>query len=76
MSNMPKISVIIPVYNHGDELTACLASLQTQTEQDFEVIIVDDGSDVAPVIPANAGIHFASAVPGIEGQNGSRLSPG
>jgi glycosyltransferase involved in cell wall biosynthesis len=58
MSNMPKISVIIPVYNHGDELTACLASLQTQTEQDFEVIIVDDGSDVAPVIPADAGIQL------------------
>ncbi|QQR61069.1 glycosyltransferase family 2 protein [Candidatus Uhrbacteria bacterium] len=55
---MPKISVIIPVYNHGDELTACFASLQTQTEQDFEVIIVDDGSDVAPVIPENAGVQL------------------
>lgn len=52
---MPKISVIIPVYNHGDELAACLASLKIQTEQDFEVIIVDDGSTI-PV--ANADIRF------------------
>ncbi len=50
---MPKISVIIPVYNHGDELTACLASLNKQTEQDVEIIIVDDGSVPPILIPSN-----------------------
>lgn len=40
----PYVSIIIPVFNHADELHACLASLATQTFRDFEVIIVDDGS--------------------------------
>lgn len=45
------LSVIIPVYNHARELRACLASLQRQTYQEFELIIIDDGStdDVAAV---------------------------
>jgi glycosyltransferase involved in cell wall biosynthesis len=51
----PKISVIIPVYNHANELADCLRSLEKQTFQDFEIIIVDDGS-AEPV--ANATIRF------------------
>ncbi len=46
-------SIIIPVHNHTVELAACLASLKRQTFQDFEIIIVDDGSDV-PIAGANA----------------------
>lgn len=44
-----KISVIIPVFNHAEALAECLRSLEKQTVQDFEIIIVDDGS-AAPVI--------------------------
>jgi glycosyltransferase involved in cell wall biosynthesis len=44
MSN-PKISIIIPVYNHAKELARCLESIKNQTFQDYEIIIVDDGSD-------------------------------
>ena len=40
----PKISIIIPVYNHAGELFNCLESVFWQTFQDFEVILVDDGS--------------------------------
>ncbi|MBF8280620.1 MAG: glycosyl transferase [Candidatus Magasanikbacteria bacterium] len=40
----PKISIIIPVYNHAEELIPCCQSISKQTFQDFEVIIVDDGS--------------------------------
>lgn len=42
---IPKVSVIISVYNRFDFLQLVLASLETQTEQDFEVIISDDGSN-------------------------------
>lgn len=44
LHNMPKISIIIPVYNTGRWLRRCLDSVLTQTWQDYEVVLVDDGS--------------------------------
>ena len=41
---MPKVSVIVPVYNVQDYVTKCLISLGEQTIDDLEVIIVNDGS--------------------------------
>ena len=41
---VPKISVIIPVYNVEKFLKRCLDSVLAQTFQDFEVICVNDGS--------------------------------
>ena len=41
---MPDVSIIIPVYNIKTLLPRCVASLQAQTWQDFEVWLVDDGS--------------------------------
>lgn len=41
---MPKISVIIPVYNVAKYLPRCLDSLLSQTFTDFEVILIDDKS--------------------------------
>lgn len=43
--HQPMISVVIPVYNHAREVLECLASLSCQTFRDFEVIMVDDGSN-------------------------------
>ena len=40
-----KASIIIPVYKNVRALRAILRSLQKQTEQDFEVIISEDGED-------------------------------
>ena len=39
-----KYSIIVPVYNRPDEVDELLASLVGQTEKDFEVVIVEDGS--------------------------------
>ena len=41
-----KYSVIIPVYNRPDEVDELLQSLTTQTERDFEVVVVEDGSTI------------------------------
>lgn len=40
-----KVSVVIPVYNTGEDLSRCVDSVLAQTLDDFEVIFVDDGSD-------------------------------
>ncbi len=39
-----KYSIIVPVYNRPDEVDELLESLCSQTRKDFEVIIVEDGS--------------------------------
>ena len=39
-----KISVVIPVYNVEDYLSKCIESVIRQTYQDFEIILIDDGS--------------------------------
>lgn len=46
MSQSPKFSIIIPVYNRPQEVQELLESLTHQTTGDFEVIIVEDGSSV------------------------------
>lgn len=43
-NNAPIVSVIVPVYNAKDDLSECLASISAQTSQNWEAILVDDGS--------------------------------
>ena len=42
--NIPKISVIVPVYNVEKYLTECLNSIINQTLKEIEIICVNDGS--------------------------------
>ncbi len=41
---MPKVSIIIPIYNSSHTLVRCLDSIRDQSCGDFEVLLVDDGS--------------------------------
>ena len=41
---MPKISVIVPIYNTEKYLSQCINSILAQTFTDFELILIDDGS--------------------------------
>ena len=49
MTENPKISIIVPVYKVEKYLRQCLDSILGQTFEDWECILVDDGS------PDNSG---------------------
>ena len=42
---MPKISIIVPVYNAAGTLDRCMRGLLTQTWRNLEILLMDDGSD-------------------------------
>lgn len=72
---MPKVSIIVPLYNVERYLDRCMQSLLGQTLKDIEIIMVDDGSPdncpkmcdeyakidnrVKVVHKANAGLGYA-----------------
>lgn len=41
---MPRVSVIVPVYNSREYLGPCVESVLNQSYADFELILIDDGS--------------------------------
>ncbi|MCP4123856.1 MAG: glycosyltransferase [Bacteroidetes bacterium] len=40
------LSLIVPLFNRPDEIKELLDSLALQTEKEFEVVVVEDGSDI------------------------------
>ena len=44
MNNMPKISVIIPVFNAQKYLLESIGSVLNQTLKEIEIIVINDGS--------------------------------
>ena len=64
MSAQPStISVIVPTYNRGHLLERALRSVLTQTHQQLELIIVDDGSvdntaDVVSTYDADSRVRY------------------
>lgn len=44
MNNMPQISIVVPVYNAAKYLPRTIASVQAQTYEDWELLLVNDGS--------------------------------
>ena len=48
---MPKVSILVPIYNVEKYLRECLESLIAQTLEDIEIICINDGStDSSPEI--------------------------
>jgi GT2 family glycosyltransferase len=57
---MPRVAVIVPVYNPGDYLRIALQSLFEQTFSDWECAVIDDGSveDLAWVAEVHENVHL------------------
>ena len=41
---MPKVSIIVPIYNSEKYMEKCIDSILNQTLNDIEIILVNDGS--------------------------------
>ena len=41
---LPKVTVVVPAYNVARHIDECLASIAAQTLEDWECVVVDDGS--------------------------------
>ncbi len=60
MNSTNKLSVIIPLYNAGDDFRTCMESLITQNLTALEIIIINDGSTDNSVEIAK---HYAENYP-------------
>ena len=49
LKGKPLVSVIVPIYNAEQYLTACVDALLAQTYTHIEILLVDDGSKTAVV---------------------------
>lgn len=72
---MPKVSVVIPVYNSAKYIEETLDSVLSQTYTDFEVIVVDDGSkDKTPSIVKQYQVKYPENIRLIQKENGGPAS--
>lgn len=57
---MTRVSVIVPVYNNARTVAACVHSVLANTYPDYEVVVVDDGSDdgTADIVAAIEGCRL------------------
>ena len=68
---MPKVSVIVPVYNVENYIEKCLNSLVNQTLKDIEIIVVNDGTkDNSMKIVENFKAKYPEKIVVLEKENG------
>lgn len=62
MAQLYSISVIIINWNCGEDLPACLRALERQTQRDFEVIVIDNGSTDGSVEVARRDFPYVKVI--------------
>jgi glycosyltransferase involved in cell wall biosynthesis len=73
MTGHPTVSVIMAAYNHAGYIAQAIASVLSQSWQDFELIIIDDGStDRTQEVVAGFGDSVRYIYQANQGQGGAR----
>lgn len=68
---MIEVSVIVPIYNVEKEIRRCIESLVNQTEENIEIILVNDGStDNSGNIAKDYAEKYKTKIRYYEKQNG------
>lgn len=81
---MPRYSIIVPVYNRPDEIDELLESLSKQSFREFEIIIVEDGSDndckqIVENYQSELNLHYhliSNSGPGLARNHGASKAKG
>jgi GT2 family glycosyltransferase len=68
LKNGPVLTVVVPVYNGGPKMPRCLDALLASDFQDYEIVVVDDGST-----DESASLALARGVSVL--QSGTRAGP-
>ena len=66
---MPVISIVVPIYNTGKYLYACLESIINQTFTDIEIILINDGSTDNCQLVINEFLKKDSRIISVEQEN-------
>jgi len=61
-TKQPRVSIIIPCYNHGDFITEAITSVKQQTFLSYEIVVVDDGSTEPETLQVLDGLGNAEDV--------------
>ena len=68
---MPKVSVIVPIYNVEDYIKRCIDSLLKQTLKDIEILLVNDGAtDSSGIIAKEYSLKYPQKIIYLEKENG------
>jgi glycosyltransferase involved in cell wall biosynthesis len=73
---VPNLSIVIPHFNRADLLAEAIASVRRQTHEEWEIVVVDDGSELAQwqrvSVMADARIFVIRRVDGRKGPSRCR----
>lgn len=69
-----KLSVIVPIYNVGKYLKDCIESLLSQDYEDYEILLIDDGSKDESTVICDEYAQKSNKVRVIHKENGGAAS--
>ena len=73
MTQLPLISVIVPVYKVENYLDCCVQSIVNQTYSNLEIILIDDGSAIGLIAHMDTAPDASGAMCDVWAEKDSRI---